>query len=137
MYVAHDGRVGNAGGFVVQLLPGVSDSEADQLANRVRALGPVTSRLLTGDRPADWLNALFPEGYQVLDTTAARFHCGCSQERVETALKLLGADEIRRLLDHGRGEPASLTCEFCRAEYRVAADTLAGLLREVEREATT
>ena len=66
----------------------------------------------------------------------ARFLCGCTQERVETALKLMGAREIRALLVVSGGEPAHLSCEFCRSEYQVSSSTLSALLREVEEETT-
>jgi molecular chaperone Hsp33 len=134
VFVTGQGRVGNAGGLSIQLLPGVADAQAEELARRMRSLGPVTSRLLSGDRPVDWIGMLFPEGHQIMDETPARFVCGCSQERVETALKLLGAREIRALLVVGDGEPAHLTCEFCRSEYEVPRKRLSALLAEVEEE---
>jgi molecular chaperone Hsp33 len=134
VHVMREGRVGNAGGLVVQLLPGVRDTEAETLTGRIRNLGPVTSRLIAGDSPTDWLDALFPEGHEILEETPARFLCGCSQEKVETALKLLGAEEIRDLIARAAGDATRLTCEFCRAEYGVTAATLATLLTEVEEE---
>jgi molecular chaperone Hsp33 len=134
VYMTGEGTVGNAGGLSIQLLPGVSDAAAEELAGRVRSLGPLTSRLLSGDRPVDWLATLFPEGHEIMDETPARFFCGCSQERVETALKLMGAREIRDLLSSGDGTPTRLSCEFCRSEYEVPDDRLASLLAEVEEE---
>jgi molecular chaperone Hsp33 len=136
VYATRQGRVGNAGGLMVQLLPGIADAEAVELSRRVRTLGPLTSRLLTGERPVDWLHTLFPEGHRITEKSPARFLCGCSQERVETALKLMGSREIRALLAVGDGDPAHLTCEFCRSEYEVPSSTLKALLREVEEETT-
>ncbi len=134
VYVGSEGRVGNAGGLLVQLLPGVSDDEAEELTGRIRELGPVTARLLVGSGPADWLARLFPEGCRTLGETPVRFVCGCSQERVETAVKLLGAAEIGRILAEARGGSTRLTCEFCRTDYSVAPDRLEELLSEIAGE---
>ncbi|RMF81341.1 MAG: redox-regulated molecular chaperone Hsp33, partial [Nitrospirae bacterium] len=70
----------------------------------------------------------------ILDRTPVRFHCGCSRDRVERALKLLGAGELRDLLEQARTETVTLTCEFCRTPYPVPRDDLARLLLEVEEE---
>jgi molecular chaperone Hsp33 len=134
VHVLREGRVGHAGGFLVQLLPGVSDDEAQELTRRVRDVGAVTSRMAAGEGPTQWLDLLFPEGYQVLETTPASFLCGCSLERVETALKLLGAADIRELVREAGEEPTLLKCEFCKTVYEVGPSRLAELLEEVEQD---
>lgn len=134
VYVGRDGRAGASGGFLVQLFPGVSDDEADELTRRIRSFGAVTSHLIVGERPADWINMVFDGNIEILEQTGARFLCGCSLDRVETALKLLGAVEVRGLLDEHGEDPAVLTCEFCRTQYEVRAERLEELLREIEAE---
>jgi molecular chaperone Hsp33 len=126
--------VDQAGGFLVQLLPGVTEEEAEDLSQRVKALPPVTSLLQSGERPNGWFERLFPGGVQVLERQPVRFHCGCSQERVEGAIKLLGAEEIHSLMQTSRANSVGLTCEFCRTEYAVSTEDLARLLLEVETE---
>ncbi len=135
VHVRPEARVDQAGGFMVQLLPGVSDAEAEALAERVSRLGPVTARLLEGEGPEAWLAALFPGGVEILERGPVRFHCGCSRDRVERALKLLGAAEVRSLMERSRSDAVSLTCEFCKTEYPVPTEDLARLLLEIEEEA--
>jgi molecular chaperone Hsp33 len=134
VYVDREGKAGASGGFLVQLLPGVSDDEADELTRRIRSFGAVTSHLIVGERPVDWITIVFPEGTDVLERTPARFLCGCSPDRVDTALKLLGAVEVGSLLDQHGDSPAVLTCEFCHATYEVTPDRLLELLQEIEGE---
>jgi len=138
VFVVPEGHVTHAGGWLVQLLPGVSEREADDLAERVRQLGPVTARLRAGRGPRSWLADLFPGGFEILETNPVRFACGCSRERVEKALRLLGPREVRSLLEEARrkNEPAELQCEFCRARYPVSPDDLARILRELEEGAS-
>ncbi len=137
VHVLPEARVEHAGGYLVQLLPGVTDDEAQALAGRVAELGAVTPRMREGEGPEAWLNRLFPEGVEILERTSVRFHCGCSRDRVERALKLLGAVEVGRLLDQSRTEPVVLTCEFCRREYTVPPTDLERLLAEIEEDTGT
>ncbi len=130
------GRVEVAGGFLVQLLPGVSDDEAAALSDRVRAFGPLSADLRAGRGPREWLAMTFPDGCSVLEEVPVRFHCGCSTERVETALKLLGIGEIRAAMDEDNDRQASVTCGFCRRVYRVPRLRLLELIREIESERT-
>jgi molecular chaperone Hsp33 len=134
VHVLREARVANAGGFVVQLLPGVSDAEAATLTRRIRDFGPVTTHLAAGQQPASWLDMIFPEGVEVLDSMPVEFRCGCSYQKIETALKLLGAREIRGLIESAPANPTVLTCGFCRGEYSLSPAILASLLREVEEE---
>jgi len=137
VHVVPEVRVEHAGGYLVQLLPGVPDDEAAALAGRVAELGAVTPRMREGEGPEAWLERLFPDGFDILERIPVRFHCGCSRDRVERALKLLGAEEVRQLLDRSRTEPCILTCEFCRTEYTVPPEDLARLLAEIEEETGT
>jgi molecular chaperone Hsp33 len=132
--VLPEGRVGHSGGLLLQILPGVSDDEASELGERVRALHGVTDRLLHGEGPRQWLARLFPAGVWALDETPVRFLCGCSEERVETALKLLGSREIRALIARSTEHVTTLTCGFCHASYTVPFERLRTLLEEVRAE---
>jgi len=132
--VVPEGRVDISGGMLIQLLPGVSDDEADALAARLGELGALSSRIADGDGPREWLATVFPEGCTILDEVPVRFHCGCSSKKVEAALKLLGVGEIRAAMDEDNERRAVLTCGFCHHEYIVAHERLRELLAEVDSE---
>ncbi len=134
VFVVPAGHVTHAGGYLIQVLPGVSDKEAEALADRVRGLGQVTDRQREGEGPGSWLQRLFPGGFEVIDELPVRFCCGCSNDRVERALKLLGAGELRDLVVESLARPVTLTCEFCKHVYPVARDELARLQLEVEED---
>ncbi len=135
--VARDRGVTHAGGLVVQLLPGVPEHEADALSARLREFGEVTTQLRAGQRPLDWLDRLFPGGYDVLERRRVEFRCGCSMDRVERALKLLGPSEVTALLrqTERQQQPAQVTCEFCHKSYRLQGEDLQRLLAELRDEA--
>jgi len=56
-----------------------------------------------------------------------RFRCRCSRERVQGALRSLGAAELRDMAEKDAG--ASLTCDFCGAAYAFSAAELLALTR--------
>lgn len=131
-----EGRVASAGGLLVQLLPGVSDDEALALTDCIRSLGAVSSRLAEGQGPRQWLAQIFPEGCAIVGEVPARFYCGCSMERVERALKLLGTDEIRAVLAGGDGGSSDVVCGFCKMAYTLHPNRLRALITEVESESS-
>lgn len=123
------GEVSGASGLLLQLLPGVSEDEASALTERVRGLGSLVE---SGGGPADWLQALFPSGFDQMETMPVEFRCGCSKERVLSTLRLIGAREVGGLLrDAERGMPTEMTCEFCRTSYEVSVGELRELLDEI------
>jgi molecular chaperone Hsp33 len=127
--VERHGEVSAASGLLLQLLPGVSEDEARELTGRVRDLGSLAE---AGGGPSEWLEFLFPGGFDDVETTPVAFCCGCSTNRVLSALKLIGAREVGDLLRAAeRGTPAVLTCEFCRTPYEVSAGELRNVLEEI------
>lgn len=129
--VVPEGRVSHAGGLLVQLLPGTPEDRAAELEDRLRDLGEVSSQLRSGNGPLEWLGRMFPGGYEIAERRPVEFRCGCSLDRVERALKLLGAGEIRQLLVEAAQRPAEVICEFCRTRYHLPQAELARLLLEL------
>ncbi len=128
------GRIGAAGGLLVQLLPGVSEDEAMSLTENIREIGAVSARVSEGELPKEWLARIFPEGCAILEEVPISFFCGCSMDRVEAALKLLGAGEIYSVMESDDDDGASVVCGFCRARYAVGEARLRELIVEVESE---
>ena len=116
---------------MVQLLPGVSDVESEELTARVRGLGALTSQMAAGAGPRSWIESLFANDLSVLGESPLRFFCGCSERRVETALMLLGAEEVRSMIEDNPDGPTLLNCGFCRKEYAVSTADLRRVLRSV------
>lgn len=129
VYVQPDGAVGAAGGYLVQLLPGVSDRQAGAIEEVVAGLPHPTIMLREGITPEAMLHRIFNGRLDILDRREVRFECPCSQERVERALRMLGPDAISEML--AEGEPRGGTevfCQFCNERYLVPLTTLRGWL---------
>jgi molecular chaperone Hsp33 len=129
VFVLPDGSVEAAGGYIVQLMPGIDDSEAVRIENVIRDLPHPTTMLRQGDAPEDILQRIFPDGFELLDRVPVRFHCPCSRERAERALMLLGAGELQAILDNDvdRGHTETV-CQFCTATYSFTAAEIRALI---------
>ncbi|MFO1053285.1 MAG: Hsp33 family molecular chaperone HslO [Planctomycetota bacterium] len=110
-------RVLAAGGFIVQLLPEVSEPPLARMRARVEALGDFDDLLESTDADPRRLMELLVEGevHTELADSPIRFGCTCNSERVVASVATLGEQELRDLL--ARGEELSVSCDYCRTRY--------------------
>ena len=136
VFVMPDRSVEAAGGYIVQLMPGVNDSEAKRIDAVVRELPHPTTMLRGGDSPEDMLTRIFGNSYEILDRMPVRFHCPCSKERVERAILLLGETAITEMIAESESSgPTEVVCQFCNALYYLSAADLEDLReRAAQRE---
>jgi molecular chaperone Hsp33 len=129
VFVRSDGSVEAAGGYIVQLMPGIDDSDVERIEGIIGDLPHPTTMLRQGDAPEDILQRIFPTGFELLDKVPVRFHCPCSRERAERALMLLGPDELQGILesDAERGHTETV-CQFCTATYTFSVDEIQNLI---------
>ncbi len=102
----------HCGGIVLQQMPGESAATEDDW----RRLGFLIATL----RPEDFIDGATPhllhklfaeDDVRVFKPRSLRFHCRCSQAKVEEVLRFLGEQETRAALDEqGR---VDVTCEYC------------------------
>jgi molecular chaperone Hsp33 len=129
VFVRADGSVEAAGGYLLQLMPGISHRQAADIEGAVRELPHPTSMLRAGETPEQILRRVFGMEVHVLDNRDVRFECHCSAERAERAIRMLGADAIAEMIDEGQERGgAEVTCEFCTERYLVDIATLRGML---------
>lgn len=129
VFVQATGDVEAAGGYIVQLMPGITDSQAAQIESVIRNLPHPTSMLRSGDSPERMLTRIFDNDLQILENKPVRFHCPCSKERAERALMLLGRDELSAIIEADAEKGATeVVCQFCTAAYRISIAELEALL---------
>ncbi|HEY0671346.1 MAG TPA: Hsp33 family molecular chaperone HslO [Longimicrobiales bacterium] len=129
VFVQTTGDVEAAGGYIVQLMPGINDAQAAEIEALIRDLPHPTTMLRQGDRPEQILGRIFADDLQILENKPVRFHCPCSRERAERALLLLGRDELKSLIAADAAKGASeVTCQFCTAVYTITIPELERLL---------
>lgn len=126
--LVEDGNVISAGGYIVQLLPELTEGPLMVMTERLKdfvAMEP----LLNGEsfKPAALMQELlYGMEFTQLEESELRFQCQCSQVRVLASLATLTKPDLEELLSDPRA--LEIACDYCRNEYRVAPEQLRGLL---------
>lgn len=125
--VGPDANVRQAGGFIVQLMPGHDPWLIDELEHNLSGIASVTALLERGLSPSGILQVILDGlDYQELGVMSAEFHCGCDEERARRATLALGEAELRDMIE--KGEEAEVHCHFCGKTYHLSPDELRDLL---------
>lgn len=122
-----------AGGLLVQVLPKAARDEAlvEKLESRLGALAGFTPLLRSGKTlPQIFEDLLGDMGLEILpETQLLRFQCSCSIDRVLSALKLLGEEELIDIIE--TDGQAEATCHFCNEVYQAQEPELRQLIEEL------
>lgn len=122
-----------AGGLFVQVLPGASEEELNQLEKNAAALPAVTEMLAQGLTIEEMCGkALQGMPFEKLDEYKVSYACDCSKEKVERAFSSLQPKDIRSLADDESGF-AEARCNYCGRKYRFTSAELRTLADEVEK----
>jgi len=110
-----------AAGMLLQQMPaGAAEADPDGWRRAGLLAGTLTPDELLTLEARDVLRRLFhAEDLRLADRRAVAFRCSCTRQRVESAMRLLGRDELAALLlADGRIE---VRCEFCNKAYGLDA----------------
>jgi len=122
-----DTSIRQAGGFIVQLMPGYESFLIDELERNLADVTSVTDMLERGMSPTGILTHILRDlDYQELEVMPAEFHCGCNTERASRAVLALGEEELRDMI--AKGEPAEVHCHFCGRTHLLQPEELEDLL---------
>lgn len=127
-----DNTVRQAGGFIIQLLPGASEEVIGSLEKKLAEVKSVTELLEAGNTPEMILEHMLGEfGLEIMDRLPARFDCNCSKGRVEKALISVGRKDIQEMIDDGK--TIEVNCHFCNKQYHFTVEELQELLKKAVR----
>lgn len=110
-----NGCVINAGGFLIQLLPGVENEIIDRIENNLKSTEPVTTMLYKG-LPPDEICKKVMKGFMLdkLGEKNLKYFCGCSRERTYEMLKSTGEKALKEFLEDNE---TKVLCNFCDKKY--------------------
>ncbi len=128
--VNRQGQVEQAGGYMIQLLPGAPEEVIVAVEQGIQRIISVTEALKDGLSALDLLAQILGDlGIHILANQPVEYRCNCSRDRVERALLSLGRLELESILEEeGQSE---LNCQFCDQVYRFSGADLQRLLRMV------
>ncbi len=135
VFIGADG-VEVAGGLLLQVLPKAARDEAliSLLEERLGSLSGFTPLLRAGKSLPQIFEELVGDlGLEMLPgNQIVQFSCKCTRDRMLGALKLLGVDELKDMIevDHG----AEAVCHFCNEKYHADSEQLQDLIDELETQ---
>lgn len=125
--MSRDNTVEQAGGFIIQLMPGASDETAERLEKKLSGIRPVTDLMSEGMGPEEILQEILGEFDLVInEKLETQFVCNCSKEHVARALISMGKQELQKIIEDG--EPITVNCHFCNTDYTYSIDEIRELL---------
>ncbi|OIK16710.1 Hsp33 family molecular chaperone [Bacillus sp. MUM 116] len=120
-----------AGGFILQLMPGIEDKVISKIEERLKIIPPISKLIEKGLTPEEILGELFgEESVKILETMPIKFQCTCSKERFANAILGLGAVEITAMIEED-GQ-AEAHCHFCNEKYLFTKEELELLKEKAE-----
>lgn len=121
-------KVRAAGGYVVQLLPELSEEMLAIMTLRLQDFVTIDKFLLEADGSPDALltELLYGMPYERLEESPLFYQCQCSAVRILAGLATLPADEIQGMIE--AGQPLEIQCDYCGKEYSIQSEQLRGLI---------
>ena len=117
-----------AGGYVVQLLPEVTEAPLAIMAERLEEFRDIKQLLIdTNANPEHMVSELlygFPHTH--LADSPVGFHCDCNASRVVGAMATLGREELSQLIEDK--EVVEVSCDYCGKVYEVGPEQFRTLL---------
>lgn len=124
-----ENTVRQAGGFILQMMPGASEEVIAALENKLNEITSITALLDEGMTPEQVLEHILGDfGMEILDKIPTQFACNCTGDRIEKALISVGKTELQAMIDDGK--TIEVNCHFCNKHYPVTVDELKNLLEQ-------
>lgn len=124
-----DLTVSNAGGFLIQLLPGCPDETIEKIEKSLSDIEPVTVMLSKGMNINEIAQrAMSGIKIDLLDNSECKYKCNCSKQRVENALISTGIESLKEMAESN--EDTSVECHFCDKVYKFTPSEIGKLIEK-------
>lgn len=121
-----------AGGYIVELMPGYTEATIEKLEKLQPLVESTVAKLQKGASPEDLIDIYLDhfEFEEIVHPYKPRYQCGCSIERVERSLLLLGPGTLDEMIQDN--QTAEIACEFCGRNYQLEIPELQKLRRSLD-----
>lgn len=128
-----DETVAQAGGFMVQLLPGAEEETIVALEQAIASLEPLHKLLEKGLSMEEMLAVLVGENnYKIIDRMPVQFACPCSKANFGQIISRIDKAELQAMADEDHG--AEVVCQFCNNKYHFTEAELITMIKEQDKE---
>lgn len=122
-----DMSVKQAGGFILQLMPGASEEVISYLEKKLTEVTDISQIFDEGVTPEQLIEyILAPYNPEILDTIEPALYCNCSKNRFSKGLATLSAKDLKEIIADGK--PIEVNCQFCGKHYYFGIDELNEML---------
>ena len=128
--VGTEQQVKQAGGYLVQLMPGYTESDIDKLEENIKNAGAMTAMLEAGMTLEQIVYKVL-DGFdvEILEMSEFEYRCNCSRDKVIRALISMGRKELTELMNEQKN--TEITCQFCDKVYSFTSDEIGELLNKI------
>lgn len=128
--VGTEQQVKQAGGYLVQLMPGYTESDIDKLEENIKNAGAMTAMLEAGMTLEQIVYKVL-DGFdvEILEKSEFEYRCNCSRDKVIRALISMGRKELTELMNEQKN--TEITCQFCDKVYFFTSDEIGELLNKI------
>ena len=125
--------VAQAGGFLLQLMPGVTGEAAEALEQTILAMPPITALLGAGKAPEEILTDLL-QGFdpEFTEKQPVAFCCDCSREKAARALSTLEPWDLLDLM--AAQKTVRVHCDYCNTDYGFDRPELKAIYKKLKEE---
>jgi molecular chaperone Hsp33 len=111
-----------SGGYILQLMPNISEETIQKIEKIIADFPKVSSLIQIGKKPEDILHMLALGTEEILKKQPIGYICHCSKDWFARSLSALDHDTLQTLI-HEDGQ-AEIECHFCRKKYVFSKDEL-------------
>ena len=129
VFVNPNNTIGEASGFMLQALPGASDSLITKTIERINNLPTLSSAFLAGLTPEKLAAMILGDDCKILEKDEVAFKCDCSKEKYGKILATMKKSQLETMINEDHG--AELTCSFCGNKYHYTEDELKAILTKI------
>lgn len=123
-----DNTVRQAGGFIIQLLPGASEECISTLEQKLTEVTNISGLLDEGMTPEEFVEYIMGSmNPEIMDTIVPEYYCNCSREKVAKAVMSVGEKDLKEMIDDGK--EIEVKCHFCEKKYIFSVDDLKAMLK--------
>ncbi len=120
-----EGKITEAGGLLIQKLPGAPEGQIDMLQERLSSF-PAIHTFFEDEQYIDDVihKVLSPIQVKELSRQLVDFFCRCNKDRFLNALSMLSFGDLKEM----EGESQEIVCQYCNNKEHISKDEIANLI---------
>jgi len=113
--VGGDQSVISSGGYILQLMPNISEETISHLETVIKDIPPVSELIHLKKTPEDILKILSSNTEEILVKKEISYNCHCTKDGFARSLSALDEQTMNELIIED--EKAEIECHFCKKKY--------------------